>query len=216
MLADEDISTIEGKLAKLYRIAFTRQQSYHLGLSNGSMEINTTSFAPNQSLTPTINHKRSVNTSIEIRPTTILEYEKYFSHNNENTERGQSGDSKLLQDVNSSYPHSLSKRDTLPQQSSLITPTPTALTNVTTAKPLMPSYEDKQNLASNPRSATDNKRINPNDRMKQNEMIRHVSVLIHNISIVTEDDRDYLDSQVEAIVQSTKYVAKSVKIRIRH
>lgn len=199
-LTDEDIPTIEEKLAKLYRIAFTRQQSYHLGLTNASIEVETTPYPANVTSTSTVNQKRSVNNSIEIRPTTILEYEKYFSNKIEKTNDGQLENSEVFNDINSSYLHNLTNRDTLAQQSSLITSSTTtsSLSNLTTAKSLMPSYEDKQNLENKP-IVTNKKRI------KHDEMIRHVSVMVHNISIVTEDDKDYLDGQVEAIVQNTKY-----------
>lgn len=59
-------------------------------------------------------------------------------------------------------------------------------------------------------ASLDNKRIN--QKSKLDEMNRNVKVLVHNISVVMDDEKDYLDGQVEAINQNTRYVKLYIRI----
>lgn len=68
--ATSDIPLIEDHLAKLYRMAFARQQASHLGISSESISLNEINIRP-INVNKVSRRKRSTSTD-EIRPTRTL------------------------------------------------------------------------------------------------------------------------------------------------
>ncbi|XP_031631633.1 uncharacterized protein LOC116345954 isoform X2 [Contarinia nasturtii] len=249
-LNDDDIPQLQQKLADIYRIAFMRQQSLHLGLLNvtvensdepiagGSGAIGNSSFA-NGSLdtTPIIDNKQSTNSSLPINSTSVLKYEyaipkptvsnfqsivsmiqatlenQTLSDENVNSTTNTTIDTTLTMQANHSegHRHKRSMSSILP---SPIAPIPSNIQQHNSTEILLQSTNAKtqsnfsnttnsnfksshlQNAPIDNVGKTNTKNSTPRGTKKNRNdaIIGHISVLIHNISVISNADRDYLDN----------------------
>ncbi|XP_055323152.1 uncharacterized protein LOC129578490 isoform X2 [Sitodiplosis mosellana] len=233
-LNDEDIPLLQERLADIYRIAFTRQQSLHLGLSNATVIDSTVEPLPGASLanetTPIIENKQSTNSSMPINPTSVLKYEYgvaepsafHIQSNVSITDATMSMETNLLLTesgnatstlnvVATTSSNHIDKHHRRKRSVSSITPSPVHVSTTSTHIVLHPANAKLQSMnisdiSNNSKSnglkqASANGRTNmttkPSKGAKKNRndaIIGHISVLIHNISVISNGDKDYSDN----------------------
>lgn len=173
---------IEERLSDLYSIAFSRQLSYHLGFSNDSHSINSTSF-PDTAI-DTNNQKRSIS---PIGTGTLFNSGSDIKRDNV----------QLFNDMN--IPHSVHKRNIDLSYNAIgstdVVKSSSYMNNATSFT--IQKKNSDRNFKTYERYSEKKKK-----ETKDKSTVRYVSVIVHNISHI-EDDKDYVDEQIEPInVQS--------------
>lgn len=140
-----------------------RQQSWHLGIENNTLHNG-----------PTNNeHKSEPNaTAKQILPTKLSEYERLISSNDKNSVPLRS--------------HQLRKRN-IPNETEHIEQSNDVVTTVRATL-----ATERTTVISGSSSSKDTYKMNPKIEMK-GQIGRKISVLIHNMTLLSEDDRRNMD-----------------------